>query len=49
MRALRGAQQEAAQGLRGDLTDAANSLAASIGELDERIERALPTPPERMP
>jgi uncharacterized integral membrane protein len=49
MQALRVAQQEATQGLRGDLTDTANSLAASIGELDERIERVLPTPPERMP
>jgi len=49
MQALRSAQQDVAQGLRGDLTDTANALAASIGELDERIERALPTPPERMP
>lgn len=47
--ALREAQREAGQQLRGELTDIANSLAASIGELDERIERALPTPPERMP
>ncbi len=46
---LRQAQQETGQQLRGDLVDTANSLAASIGELDERIERALPTPPERMP
>jgi len=49
MAALRKTQQDAGQQLRGELVDAANSLAASIGELDERIERALPTPPERMP
>jgi len=49
MAALRQAQADGAQQLRGELADAANSLAASIGELDERIERALPTPPERMP
>lgn len=48
--ALRQAQQEAGQQLRGELAATANTLAASIGELDERIERALPpTPPERMP
>lgn len=47
--ALRQVQQDAGQQLRGELADTANSLAASIGELDERIERALPTPPERMP
>ncbi len=49
MQALRDAQQQAVQQLRGDLADSANSLAASIGELDERIERALPIPPDRMP
>ena len=49
MAALRQVQQDAGQQLRGDLADTANSLAASIGELDERIERALPTPPDRMP
>jgi uncharacterized integral membrane protein len=49
MQSLRHAQEEVAGQLRGDLSDAANSLAASIGELDERIERVLPTPPERMP
>jgi uncharacterized integral membrane protein len=49
MAALRKTQQDAGQQLRGELIDTANSLAASIGELDERIERALPTPPERMP
>jgi len=49
MAALRKTQQDAGQQLRGELVDTANSLAASIGELDERIERALPTPPERMP
>jgi uncharacterized integral membrane protein len=49
MAALRKTQQDAGQQLRGELIDTANSLAASIGELDERIERALPIPPERMP
>jgi len=47
--ALRQSQQDAGQKFRQELSDAANSLAASIGELDERIERVLPTPPERMP
>lgn len=49
MASLRQAQEDGARQLRGELVDSANSLAASIGELDERIERALPTPPERMP
>ena len=49
MASLRQAQEDGARQLRGELADSANSLAASIGELDERIERALPTPPERMP
>lgn len=49
MASLRQAQEDAARQLRGELADNVNSLAASIGELDERIERALPTPPERMP
>jgi uncharacterized integral membrane protein len=49
MQSLRHAQEEASRQLRADLAETANSLAASIGELDERIERALPTPPERMP
>ena len=49
LQALRNAQQEAGRQLRSDLADTANSLAASSGELDEQIERALPIPPERMP
>jgi uncharacterized integral membrane protein len=49
MAALRQAQEGGARQLRDELADTANSLAASIGELDDRIERALPTPPERMP
>ncbi len=35
--------------LREELTGATNTLAACIGEIDERIERQMPTPPELQP
>ena len=35
--------------LREELAAAANGLAAAIGEMDERLERQWPTPPERLP
>lgn len=46
---LRAAQRELEARLRGELSDAANGLAASIGEVDERLARQWPTPPERQP
>jgi uncharacterized integral membrane protein len=46
---LRQAQLDSEQRLRRELADAGNALAASIGELDDRLERQSPTPPERMP
>lgn len=46
---LRESQQQSELRLREDLADVANSLAASIGEVDERLERQVPTPPEKMP
>ena len=49
MAGLRDFQQQSELRLREDLADVANSLAASVGELDERLERQSPTPPEKMP
>lgn len=46
---LREGQQASEQRLREEMTGATNSLAASVGVLDERLERALPTSPDRMP
>jgi len=46
---LRASQRDSEARLREELTAAANSLAASIGEVDERLERMSPTPPERQP
>jgi len=49
MAGLKQFQQQSELRLREDLADVANSLSASIGEVDERLERQSPTPPERMP
>ncbi len=46
---LRQSQLDSEGRLRDELASTANSLAASIGELDERLERMAPTPPERQP
>lgn len=46
---LREGLQASEARLREELVAATNSLAASIGEVDERLERGSPTPPERMP
>lgn len=46
---LRQSQLDSEGRLRDELASTANSLAASIGELDERLERIAPTPPERQP
>jgi uncharacterized integral membrane protein len=43
------AQQDSEQRLRDELATSTNTLAACIGEVDERLERQSPTPPERMP
>lgn len=43
------AQQDSEQRFRDELATSTNTLAACIGEVDERLERASPTPPERMP
>jgi uncharacterized integral membrane protein len=46
---LRQAQKESEGRLREELVSSTNTLSACIGEVDERLERASPTPPERMP
>jgi uncharacterized integral membrane protein len=46
---LRKSQLDSEGRLRDELASTANSLAASIGELDERVERMAPTPLERQP
>jgi uncharacterized integral membrane protein len=47
--AVKRAHQESEQRLREELAASTNTLSACIGEVDERLERASPTPPERMP
>jgi uncharacterized integral membrane protein len=42
-------QQESEQRLREELGNATNTLSACIGELDDRLERQAPTPPDRQP
>lgn len=49
IRSLREAQEATAKQFSDDLTAATNSLAAGIGELDERLERQMPTPPALQP
>ena len=49
IRTLKEAQEASARQLREDLTAATNSLAASVGEIDERLERQMPTPPALQP
>lgn len=46
---LRQAQQAAAERLHGEIAAATNTLAACIGEVDDRLERQWPTPPDRQP
>ena len=46
---VRQAQQDSEQRFRDELATSTNTLAACIGEVDERLERQSPTPPERMP
>jgi len=47
--ALRESQQAAERRLHDELAATSNALSAAIGEVDERIERQFPTPPEQMP
>lgn len=49
LEALRASQRESEERLREELSTAVNGLAASIGVVDERLERQWPTPPERQP
>jgi len=49
LESVRQSQRESEGRLKDELAAGANSLAASIGELDERLERMSPTPPERQP
>jgi len=46
---IREAQGQSEQRLREDLQAMQNSLSASIGEIDERLERHFPMPPEQRP
>jgi uncharacterized integral membrane protein len=46
---IKEAQQESEGRLREELATSTNTLSACIGEVDERLERASPTPPARMP
>jgi hypothetical protein len=43
------AQRQSEQRLREELQATQNSLSASIGEIDERLERHFPSPPEQQP
>ena len=49
LEAVRQGQKESEERLREELVSSTNTLSACIGEVDERLERAAPTPPERMP
>jgi uncharacterized protein HemX len=42
-------QRQSEQRLRDELQATQNSLSASVGEIDERLERHFPSPPERQP
>jgi hypothetical protein len=46
---LRQGQLSSVKQLMEEMAAATNSLAAGIGEVDERLERQWPTPPERQP
>lgn len=47
--ALRSSLQAAEQRLRDELAGSTNTLSACIGEVDDRLERLAPVPPERQP
>jgi uncharacterized integral membrane protein len=46
---IKQAQQDSERRVRDELASSTNTLSACIGEVDERLERQSPTPPERMP
>jgi uncharacterized integral membrane protein len=46
---LKGAQQASEQRMREEFLALSNTLAACIGEIDERLERQWPSPPEQQP
>jgi uncharacterized integral membrane protein len=46
---LREDQRASERRLRDELAAATSTLAACVGEVDERLERQWPTPPEKMP
>jgi uncharacterized integral membrane protein len=46
---LRQAQQSAAERLHEEIATTTNTLAACIGEVDDRLERQWPTPADRRP
>jgi uncharacterized protein HemX len=41
--------RQSEQRLREEMHSSQNSLSASIGEIDERLERHFPSPPEQQP
>jgi hypothetical protein len=47
--ALKQAQRESEQRLRDEMQNTVNTLSACVGELDDRLERQFPSPPERQP
>lgn len=49
LQVLRQSQGESEARLKEELVAATNALSAAIGEVDERLERMAPTPPERQP
>jgi uncharacterized protein HemX len=42
-------QRQSEQRLRDEMQDTQNSLSASMGEIDERLERQFPSRPEQQP
>jgi hypothetical protein len=42
-------QRQSEQRLREEMHSTQNALAAGIGEIDERLERHFPSPPEQQP
>jgi hypothetical protein len=47
--ALREQQRQSEQRLHDELLATGNSLSASVGEIDERLERHFPAPPAQQP
>jgi hypothetical protein len=47
--ALREQQRQSEQRLHDELVSTGNSLSASVGEIDERLERHFPAPPAQQP